>query len=637
MCGIIATNRGTVHGGVLALKALEYRGYDSSGFVAITKSGRVLTHKSKGNIDNLMMSMNVQDEEVEAFIGHTRWATHGKATTENAHPHFDSSGRYAIVCNGIIENFEELRSTYCQDTPLKSETDTEVFINVIAHFSRQKDTDLSEAIREALLVSRGGIAAIVLDTKEEHDFYAIQRGVKLDWFCVEQPNNSRYDSSREYDGFYAYSYGLCFTNGERTPGITRQYGCHLSYYGTIVRLGDTPKDVDNASDPIRRPSYENEQPVLGLHKTYMEKEIHEQPECIENLLRGRIHNNKISLGGLDKSLSRYSNLPKYMTILACGSSLHAAQLGQRYMEEIGMIKTVAEQAAEFRYRNPLVLSEKEEMYVLISQSGETADVIEANNYLRDNGNWNSVGIVNNVGSTLANDTWKGIYTRAGMEVGVASTKTFTNQVITLLMLSVYMNEKQYKKKNNWDDDCSGLHWWAELPEEIAKLPKKISKVINTKRIRKQIAEAAKAIADKESCIFIGRGYNHPIAKEGALKLKELAYIHAEGYSAAELKHGPLALIDENTPTVALWNNDDQSEKLRNNIFEIQSRGGPVVLITDSYQGHFNGIQIVVPPSNKYLSPIINNVAAQILAYEVAMILGKNVDQPRNLAKSVTVE
>ena len=206
------------------------------------------------------------------------------------------------------------------------------------------------------------------------------------------------------------------------------------------------------------------------------------------------------------------------------------------------------------------------------------------------------------------------------------------------MLSVYMNEKQYLTKcKSWDDDDAPFRWWNELPEEIAKLPKKIDKVINTKKIRKQIKEAAKAIADKESCIFIGRGYNHPIAKEGALKLKELSYVHAEGYSAAELKHGPLALIDENTPTVALWNQDDQSEKLRNNIFEIQSRGGPVVLITDQEQEHFKGIQIIVPASNKYLSPIINNIAAQILAYEVAVILGRNVDQPRNLAKSVTVE
>ena len=638
MCGIIATNRGTVHGGVLALKALEYRGYDSSGFVAITKSGKLVTHKSKGNIDRLMMSMNVQDEEVLAFMGHTRWATHGKATTDNSHPHFDASGRYAIVCNGIIENFEELRDTYCKDIELKSDTDTEVFINVVAYFARKKHTNLGEAIKQALLVSRGGIAAVVLDTKKDHDFYAIQRGVELNWFCVESGNTSRYDTCYDkFDGFYAYSYGLCFTNGDRTPGITQQHGCHFSYSGTIVKLGDSPKDVDDASDPVRRPSYEYETPSKGDYSTFMEKEIHEQPKCVEDLLRGRIHDGKVSLGGLDKSLSRNQNLPHFMTILACGSSLHAAELGQRYMEEIGRVKTVAEQAAEFRYRNPLVLPEKEEMYVLISQSGETADVIEAHKHLRDEGNWNSVGIVNNVGSTLANDTWKGIYTRAGMEVGVASTKTFTNQIITLLMLSVYMNEKQYQKSNKWDDDDAPFRWWDELPEEIAKLPKKIDKVINTKKIRKQIKEAAKAIADKESCIFIGRGYNHPIAKEGALKLKELAYIHAEGYSAAELKHGPLALIDENTPTVALWNQDDQSEKLRNNIFEIQSRGGPVVLITDKEQEHFKGIQIIVPTSNKYLSPIINNIAAQILAYEVAVILGRDVDQPRNLAKSVTVE
>jgi glucosamine--fructose-6-phosphate aminotransferase (isomerizing) len=636
MCGIIATNRGTVYGNVLALKALEYRGYDSSGFIAITEGGQVVTHKSKGNVDKLMMSMNVEDEPVKVFIGHTRWATHGKATEENSHPHFDSTGRYAIVCNGIIENFEELRDEYCRNISLQSETDTEVFINVISHFARKRHTTLDQAIKQALIVTRGGISAIVVDTRKDNDFYAIQRGVALNWFCVEKPNKDDDDYNGEYDGFYAYSYGLCFTNGERTPGITKAHGCHISYSGTVVKLGDTPEDMDGLEDPIRRASYEHETPNKGDFDTFMEKEIHEQPRCIENLLRGRIHDNAISLGGLDKSLSRHNNLPDFINILGCGSSLHAAELGQRYIEEIGHIKTVSEQAAEFRYRNPLVLKENKEMYILISQSGETADVLEAHNHIKDNGNWNSLGIVNNVGSTLANDTWKGIYTRAGIEVGVASTKTFTNQVITLLMLAVWLNEKQCRKSNSWDDDRN-LGWWQELPEEIAKLPKKVDKIINTKKIRNKIKEAAWAISKADSCIFIGRGYNYPIAKEGALKLKELAYIHAEGYSAAELKHGPLALIDEQTPTVAIWNNDDQSDKLRNNIFEIQSRGGPVVLITDKEQEHFKGIQILVPQSNKYLSPIINGVVTQILAYETALILGNNVDQPRNLAKSVTVE
>lgn len=612
MCGIIATNKGTLYGNIQALKALEYRGYDSTGFVALTKDGRVITHKSKGNISKLMMTLDSPDEqELQCFMGHTRWATHGAANDVNAHPHFDPSGRYAIVMNGIVENHLELIKEYHLD-PV-SETDTEVLISMIA-LHCAADT-LEEAIRKSLTKIRGALSCVILDTKTG-EFYAVQRGTELKWFLFDNPDEPL--DRNENGGFYAYSHGLSF-GANATEGLPQEHGCYYTVHGTIVKLGDTPKGIDGLGDIVCRSDNDQTQqaPSKGDYESFMLKEIHEQSEALENLFRGRIRNDMVYLGGINEAEVRGAN---FIHILGCGSSLHAGRLGQMYIEELAEIKTIAEQAAEFRYRSPMI--GPKDMFVTISQSGETADIIEAINYIQDVGHSiNILGICNNVGSTIAEKSYHGFYTRAGIEVGVASTKTFINQVASMLMLALYLAEDAYIDN---------------IVKDMEKLPNKISKVLNTKRIINEIRNAAEVIAKSNSCIFMGRGYNLPIAQEGALKMKELSYIHAEAYSGAELKHGPLALIDANTPTVAFWNHD-QHDKVRNNIFEIQSRGGDVIIITDQSHEQFKGLQIMLPHASKYTQPIINCVAAQMLAYETAKILGNNIDQPRNLAKSVTVE
>ena len=335
-------------------------------------------------------------------------------------------------------------------------------------------------------------------------------------------------------------------------------------------------------------------------------------------------------------------------MLACGSSLHACKFGQMYIEDLARIRVHVEQAAEFRYRNPVInigteidpddhtgrrINSLNELYVFVSQSGETADVLEALSYVgQQHGGVDELGICNCPGSTLAEKTWNGIYTRAGVEVGVASTKAYTNQVVTMLLLAKYLQyqgwDEMYKSRSRHED---------ELLTEIQQIPSMIQHVLDDKKMHKYIKSAAQRIAEKQSCMFLGRGYNCHTASEGALKMKELAYIHAEGYSAAEMKHGPLALISEDMPTVAFSSSDDQYEKTQNNLFEILCRGGKITLITDKKMDDLDVDQIIVPKCSKYISPIIFNVISQLLAYETAIILGKNVGQPRNLAKSVTVE
>jgi glutamine---fructose-6-phosphate transaminase (isomerizing) len=593
MCGIYATNIGSLYENILNLKSLEYRGYDSSGFIYIDKDRNVGIHKDVGNVSHLMLSLKEKDVDVLAFAGHTRWATHGKVSKANAHPHLDSSNRYAIVHNGIVENYAELNKRYNLSNILKSETDTEILVNIIG--IKSKEMPLLQAIHQTINEIEGANNFIILDTMDAAEFYVCTKGSKLDIF-IAQVNGI--DTGVHITSNSQYKYG--------------QSGYRLSLNDdTLISKINT--DIINCQN-----LYKNENIGVatdnnkGDYETFMLKEIYEQPKAITNLFRGRLHSNEIVLGGLDKNLI---NDIESILILGCGSSLNAAYLGQRYLEEISKIKTYVEQAGEFRYRHPVL---NKELCIFISQSGETADILETMKYIHHNFDNDIMGICNTVGSTLSMQTHFGIYTRAGQEIGVASTKTYTNQVLTLLLMSLYFNVRD------------------EIIQELLNLPHIIELMLDSKELWHNIKKLSNKLTKHSSCIFLGRGYNYPTAMEAALKMKELTYLHSEGYSASEMKHGPLALIDNNIPVIVFASENDYYNKILNNVNEVLCRNGDVTLVSDK-QCDLDIDQIIIPKSSKYISPILCNIVSQLLSYETAKRLGRNVDQPRNLAKSVTVE
>ena len=607
MCGIVAAASQSNIISILAdgLKHLEYRGYDSSG-IAFIENKNISSYKKAGNVSELTNSL---DKKLNANIGiaHTRWATHGKPSEKNAHPHI-SENNIAIVHNGIIENYIEIKNKFFKDITLSSETDSEILAHLINFY--RKDNKIFEAVYLALKEVKGSYAIAVLDKKNPDMLIVARNGSPL-------------------------LVGL----GENSNFIASDAQALIEHTNKFVYLEDgdfatvTPEEVkiyDKNKKSIRR---ETKKSKLSLnsnskngYKHFMLKEIFEQPEAVRSTIQDRIINNKVPKEILGPNTKEYLSKFEVVQIIACGTSFHAALVAKHWLERLAGIPCHAEIASEFRYRRHAV--QKNTLLICISQSGETADTLSALREVNKEDYYvGTIAICNVPESSLSRECDSTLITHAGPEIGVASTKAFTTQ-LTALMLLVIVLGKRFEITDELENS---------LCKQLKNLPEKIK---STLALDNKIAELAKIFSDKEHALFLGRGSHFPIAREGALKLKEISYIHAESYAAGELKHGPLAIVDENMPVIAVAPNNVVLEKLKSNLEEVKARGGKLYIFADKKAGFKNDdisqVFEIDAPMNP-VSPILFTIPLQLLAYHCAIIKGTNVDMPRNLAKSVTVE
>jgi glucosamine--fructose-6-phosphate aminotransferase (isomerizing) len=608
MCGIIGYigMRGATPLLLEGLKRMEYRGYDSAGVAVMNGSG-VETRKAAGKISMLERALATSPVEGDTGIGHTRWATHGIPNECNAHPHVDCKGDIAVVHNGIIENSGTLRKGLeARGHEFASDTDTEV----IAHLIEEAfDGNLEDSVIEALWQIEGTYGIAVVSSKDKNKIVAARKGSPL----LLGLGDGEYYVASDVSAILAQTREVVYLDDGDVAVITRDGYTVLNQRAQQLERGVSKIDWD--LDQIERGGFDH----------FMLKEIFEQPATVENAMRGRLlpDQGTSKLGGLnmtDEELLRFDNI----LITACGTSWHSALIGEHMLESLARIPVEVEYASEFRYRNPVV-SDKT-LCIVISQSGETADTLAAMREAKSRGA-RTYGIVNVVGSTIARESDGGIYVHAGPEIGVASTKAFTSQVIALLLFTL----KLARLRNLSMVDGK------EIIEELQKLPSKIQDVLDRAPEIEKIAEDFK---NAQNFLYLGRGYSFPTALEGALKLKEISYIHAEGYPAAEMKHGPIALIDEKMPVVFVTPHDSVFDKVVSNVQEVKARGGRVIAITtrdeDALEGKLD-YEFRIPETKDMLTPVLASIPLQLLAYYIAVKRGANVDQPRNLAKSVTVE
>ncbi|MBS3086582.1 glutamine--fructose-6-phosphate transaminase (isomerizing) [Candidatus Pacearchaeota archaeon] len=582
---------------VKGLKRLEYRGYDSAGICVLNKN-EVFLIKGKGSINDIYHPENFQDIKGTIGIAHTRWATHGAPNEVNAHPHADCKKEIIIIHNGIIENYSALRKILeKEDHKFLSETDSEIFAHLIEKFY---SGNLEGAVSKALKLIEGTFGLVVIH-KNNEEIVVAKRSSPLILGIGENEIFIASDAAPIMD----YTNKVIYLEDDDIATIKKS-----SYSIKNLKEEEITRDVHEIKwniDQIEKKGF----------KHFMLKEIFEQPEALENVLRGRIKEDLVKLT-VDFDINKLNRV----VITACGTSWHSALIGKHLIEKISKIPVEVDYASEFRYRNSLV--NENDLMIVVSQSGETADTLAALKEAKSK-NVKVLGIVNVVGSTISRMVDSGIYLHAGPEIGVASTKAFTSQVMALLLFALFIRQKK------------GLSLDKNLLEEISSLPKKLIEVLNKSEEIKEIAEIFKS---STNFLYLGRGINFPVALEGALKLKEISYIHAEGYPAAEMKHGPIALIDENMPVVFLATNGTVFEKVLSNIEEVRARGGRIITITDRDDSNIKRLSdyiIKVPATMEELSPIINSIPLQLLAYHIADLKGLDVDRPRNLAKSVTVE
>ena len=612
MCGIVAYigNKEAYPIIVEGLKRLEYRGYDSAGVSIL--NGKINTVKKKGKVSDLEYAAAKSNLEGTLGIGHTRWATHGKPDDINAHPHHSDDDNLTLVHNGIIENYLSLK-TYLTEKgyTFKSETDTEVLVNFIQDVKKTEQVPLEEAVRRALQNVVGAYAIVVFDKSEPDKIVGARKSSPL----VLGIGDDEYFLASDASPIIKYTKKVVYLNDEEIVVVNREGDFEIK---TIDNESTNPTihELDLKLDEIEKAGYEH----------FMLKEIFQQPITIAESMRGRINAEKgwVSVGGMQPYKNRFAKTDRIIMV-ACGTSWHAALIGEYLFEELARVKTEVEYASEFRYRNP-ILSESD-VVIALSQSGETADTLAALGIAKDKGCL-MYGLVNVVGSSIARMTDCGSYIHAGPEIGVASTKAFTSQVTVLTLMALNMG---YERGTISDSEYHSLIY------ALSDIPAQVEKVIAK---NDQIKYIAGEIRSASNALYLGRGYNFPVALEGALKLKEISYIHAEGYPAAEMKHGPIALIDMYMPVIVIATNKSAYEKILSNIQEVKARKGIVIAIVTEGDEKIKAMadfSIEIPDTLDPLTPLLSVIPLQLLAYHIAVMRGCNVDQPRNLAKSVTVE
>ncbi len=614
MCGIVGYigKREAYPVLIKGLHRLEYRGYDSAGVALINPDGKLNVYKAKGKVAEL--EAYAQDKDIRGTIGiaHTRWATHGEPSTVNAHPHYSESEELAIIHNGIIENYSVLKQGLQQHGyTFKSATDTEVLVQLIEYTKRTDNVDLKTAVQLALNQVVGAYAIAVLDRSNPDVLVAARKGSPL----VVGIGEDEYFLASDATPIVEYTDKVVYINDEEV--VTLERGKELD----ITTIGNVRKTPE-----IKKLELTLSQLEKGGYPHFMLKEIYEQPRTLADSMRGRVNidQNNIAISGFIDNKERFVNA-KRIIITACGTSWHAGLIAMYAMEEFAQVPVEVEYSSEFRYRKPVI--NKDDVVIAISQSGETADTLAAIQLAKAKGAF-IFSICNVVGASIPRVSDSGCYTHVGPEIGVASTKAFTAQVTALTMLALCIG----RAKGTMDEGQ-----YLRVVHELAQIPDKIAKVLEQD---KQIADFAKTFTYAQNFIYLGRGYNYPVAMEGALKLKEISYIHAEGYPAAEMKHGPIALISQEMPVVVVAPHCGTYEKVVSNIQEIKARKGRVISVVtegDVQVSNMSDFTITVPETEECLTPLLTVIPLQLLAYHIAVVKGCDVDQPRNLAKSVTVE
>ncbi|MBT8280030.1 MAG: glutamine--fructose-6-phosphate transaminase (isomerizing) [Muriicola sp.] len=615
MCGIVGYigHREAYPIIMKGLQRLEYRGYDSAG-IALFDGNQINMSKTKGKVVDLK---NKSEKNIaingSLGMGHTRWATHGVPNDVNSHPHYSNSGDLVIIHNGIIENYESVKTELSKrGYVFESDTDTEVLVNLIEEVKKKENVKLGKAVQIALNQVVGAYAIAVFDKAKPDEIVVAKLGSPL---AIGIGDNEFFIAS-DASPFIEYTNNAVYLEDEEMA---------------IVRPGKEIKLRKIKDDAVAYPMIQELQLNLeeiekGGYDHFMLKEIYEQPRAIKDTYRGRllVDQGLIKMSGIDDNLEKFMNANR-IVIVACGTSWHAGLVAEYIFEDLARIPVEVEYASEFRYRNPVITSN--DVVIAISQSGETADTLAAIKLAKENGAF-VFGVCNVVGSSIARETHAGAYTHAGPEIGVASTKAFTTQITILTLLAL----KLAKEKGVINETK-----YHEILVELENIPQKVEKALEANPLVEIIADVYK---DSENCLYLGRGYNFPVALEGALKLKEISYIHAEGYPAAEMKHGPIALIDEQMPVIVIATKKGHYEKVVSNIQEIKTRKGKIIAIVtegDTQVRELADHVIEVPEVLEGLSPLVTTIPLQLLSYHIAVMRGCNVDQPRNLAKSVTVE